>query len=462
MTTRHRLAALAATTGLATALLPGAAAANHVSSDDLAAACDEAPAAVTSFTDYDELSAVDRTVVDCLASGYEGDDGAILQGFDGAAALDAGVTRGQWVGILIRFMEAAGVDTGEPGENPFDDVDPDGVFGPAILKAVGLDLTQGRTETTFVPSGDLRQVELALFTYRALNVALEQAGMPALQGDGQDRPAGCGTQGEIGEACDALDDAGLLDPNFVGSDVADRRDAFQLGGAQAITYLVEQGVATDAHTGHPARILGVDVIEVSSEPTGELSSGDVVQLRLDRPVSLLDSAIEVTDDDGTRAFISCTGDATCVIDGNDVAITMTTTPTADTPGTSPGIDVSGPLLSVNTFGFSNDDGFLDVANSRRVAFGTSRDLPSPPTAAQVTASSSADRVTIANAAGLTDGASVVVYDARGQFLASGTASGGGASIDVELALGERVGVVVDESGDTVATHPTSTRTVTAG
>lgn len=435
--------------------------------EDLSPACKGAPSAEQNFADYDTATPIQQVMLDCLSSGYVGDDGGVvLRGGSSGADFGGAITRAQWMSILMRFMEAAGTDTGTAGENPFEDVPEDGEHRDSIVKAVQLGITTGKTETTFDPGGDLNLRQLALFTYRSMNQVLADKGAAPLSFDGQDVPAGCATPEEATRACDALDDLGFLDADFDGNATATRGEAFLIGAAQSLNRMVSIGLVPTAHVAAPPRIIATDIVEGTDAGNvpGILDVGDMVVLTYDRTLALNSDAIELTDDDGTVAYLDCgAAGVTCTLaDYVVVTVTIEAAPNITVPGAVAGLDfntTAGDEVAVNTFGLSNDTGFTDISGSLRVIFGSNADLPAAIDAGNVTAAAGSSEVTIADAADLATDADVYVYSDTGQWLGSAADNGTGGAVvtlGTPLAAGQVLDLVVYGSGSTGRTQPSQT------
>ena len=79
---------------------------------------------------------------------------------------DAACTRGQIVTFLWRFKgkeEPAGTET------PFTDLKPGAFYEKAVAWAIGNEITNGMTVSTFVPNGICTRGQIVTFLYRAIH-----------------------------------------------------------------------------------------------------------------------------------------------------------------------------------------------------------------------------------------------------------------------------------------------------
>ncbi len=152
-----RALATAAIGVLALGLLPGVAAADTV---QLGAVCDGAE--VSSFFDRGTTHA---RAIDCLSAYTDEVGDPIIRGFDTSRfGTSQPIRRDAFASLVFRFAQVADPSlTALPSagfQNPFDDVDPDGTHGRAILALAELGLVQG-LDGSYHPQEDLARSQAA-------------------------------------------------------------------------------------------------------------------------------------------------------------------------------------------------------------------------------------------------------------------------------------------------------------
>lgn len=240
---------------------------------DTAAACAAAPLEVD-FDDVDEAADTFGEPIACVA-GYD-----LVDGFpDNTFRPSNEVTRAQAAKFLTGLVETArarGLPV--PAENPFGDVDDEGLFARVILKLHEAGIIDGRTADTFDPSGTLSRGEMA----KIVANALEFIGVELTDPDGSafdDVPEG----GTFEPFIDKLADAGIVEGDGTGSyDPAGPVRRGQLGkfvangagAADAANLWDPTDPEGPVPTADPASALAGDEIEVTV--TVRDANGDVV------------------------------------------------------------------------------------------------------------------------------------------------------------------------------------------
>ncbi len=125
-----------------------------------AAGCPEPAAAESPFTDLKPGAFYEKAVAWAVEKGIT--KGAT----DTTFAPDATCTRGQIVTFLYRFKDSPAV---EKANSPFTDLKPGAFYEDAIAWAVAAKVTNGMTDTTFVPDGTCLRGQVVTFLYRAMD-----------------------------------------------------------------------------------------------------------------------------------------------------------------------------------------------------------------------------------------------------------------------------------------------------
>lgn len=357
--TARRLAASVAGATLTLGLLPA------VASADTDAVCAAAPDQDVDFDDVDENGGTFGPLIACIA-GY-----GLVDGFaDNTYRPATQVTRGQAAIFVTNLLEtASGEELPVPEENPYEDVDADGVFGDAILKLTEAGIVEGVTATTYGPGQSLTRGQMAQIVATALeflNLRLDStdagfddvsngifadsinalANLGVVEGVDADTyaPGRTVTRGQLAgfeaRAAGAADDVELWRPTVVGPFL--RVDTTQALTGEDITLTVTfldaqnqpvEGVTIDVFAadgddpyeadGTPRYAEGVDVAG-GTEPTTTPTDGTGLtqgEIDADDPVTDADGEVVVTVSataDSDVLLVAWTGETGDAFDDGDV------------------------------------------------------------------------------------------------------------------------------------------------
>lgn len=119
------------------------------------------------FSDRASLTGEQQRYVDCLAA-----DGIARGKPGGVFDPTAPVTRGQMASFLVRTLEAGGYTLPAPSDQGFTDIGGN-EHEDAINVLAAIEVTNGRTATTFAPNELVRRDEMASFVVRSAEYAYE-------------------------------------------------------------------------------------------------------------------------------------------------------------------------------------------------------------------------------------------------------------------------------------------------
>jgi hypothetical protein len=178
-TKRSGLAA-AAVSALAAGMLitPSAAFADVAPARDLAAACDDAPAPDTEFSDIGGLAEATQTAINCMVA-Y-----GITEGYsDGTFRPNEEIQRYQMALFLYRELQYAAdnsdgaIELPAPADAGFEDIDElEPEAQDAINALAAVDITTGTSDSTFSPGAPVTRRDMAVFINRVQDYIAEQTG----------------------------------------------------------------------------------------------------------------------------------------------------------------------------------------------------------------------------------------------------------------------------------------------